>query len=99
MLPAPTAEAGPKKPPIESGELTVGTAGRLAPIDRVEVPLAMPVRVPTLTSDRLWTAGFAIVGRPVVWLIGTPSRKKPAEFIRLPFLSIENEPARVKVLL
>src|SRR5258706_14959550 len=58
----------------------------------------MPVRVPTLTSDSDCTAGLEIDGRPVVWLIGTPSRKKPAEFTRLPFLSTVNEPARVKVL-
>src|SRR3954452_22459528 len=81
-------------PEIDSGDDTVGWPGRLAPIDRLVVPRAIPVRVPTLTRPSAWTLGLVVVGRPVVWLIGTPSRKNPAEFTRLPFLSTVNEPAR-----
>src|SRR5258706_7842146 len=82
-------------PEKASGDVTVAWPGRLAPTDRFEVPLAMPVSVPTLTSDNDWTLGLVVVGRPVVWLTGTPSRKNPAEFTRLPFLSTANDPARV----
>ena len=75
--------------------VTACEALRLAWMATLDVLLAVPARPSMFTVSNSVRSDRLLGIRPVAASTGQPCRKNPAEFLRLPFSSLVNDPARV----